>query len=181
VRILILFAHPALEKSRVHRRLVQAVASLPGVTFHDLYERYPNFHIDVDHEQRLLREHDLYVWQHPVYWYSAPALLKQWLDLVLTHGWAYGAKGTALQGRYVLSAISTGGASSSYQRGGFHDATIQDFLLPIRRTVTLCKMTYLDPFVVYGAHRLQSADLDNHADCYAARIVALRDGLEALP
>jgi putative NADPH-quinone reductase len=37
-QVLILFAHPALEKSRVHRRLVRAAQSVPGVTFHDLYE-----------------------------------------------------------------------------------------------------------------------------------------------
>lgn len=28
--------------------------------------------------------------QHPFYWYSTPALLKEWQDLVLEHGWAYG-------------------------------------------------------------------------------------------
>jgi glutathione-regulated potassium-efflux system ancillary protein KefG len=37
-RVLILFAHPALEKSRVNCRLADAVRRLDGVTFHDLYE-----------------------------------------------------------------------------------------------------------------------------------------------
>ena len=46
-RVLILFAHPALQKSRVNRRLVEAVRDLEGITFHDLYELYPDFHIDV--------------------------------------------------------------------------------------------------------------------------------------
>ena len=46
-RVLILFAHPALHKSRVNRRLAAAVRHLEGVTFHDLYEEYPDFNIDV--------------------------------------------------------------------------------------------------------------------------------------
>ncbi len=51
--VLIQFAHPALEKSRVNRHLIQAVRDLPGVYFNDLYENYPDFQIDVAHEQEL--------------------------------------------------------------------------------------------------------------------------------
>lgn len=36
--LLILFAHPALQRSRVNRVLARAVQDLPGVTFHDLYQ-----------------------------------------------------------------------------------------------------------------------------------------------
>ena len=37
-RVLILFAHPVLERSRVNRRLLDGVRDLEGVTVHDLYE-----------------------------------------------------------------------------------------------------------------------------------------------
>ena len=86
-KVLILFAHPALEKSRVNRRLVEAVRDLPDVTIHDLYEEYPDFDIDVPREQTLLMEHDILVLQHPFFWYSTPAMIKEWFDLVLQHGW----------------------------------------------------------------------------------------------
>ena len=112
--ILILFAHPALEKSRVNRRLVDAVRSLDGVTFHDLYEAYPEFDVDVRREQQLLEEHAVVVLQHPLFWYSTPALVKQWEDLVLEHGWAYGASGTALAGKPVLNVVTTGGPERAY-------------------------------------------------------------------
>jgi glutathione-regulated potassium-efflux system ancillary protein KefG len=52
-----LFAHPAFQKSRVHRLLREGVRDLPGVSFHDLYEAYPDLDIDVEEEQRLLLEH----------------------------------------------------------------------------------------------------------------------------
>jgi glutathione-regulated potassium-efflux system ancillary protein KefG len=67
MRTLILFAHPAFQRSRVHRRLAAAVSSLPGITFHDLYESYPRFDIDVPREQSLLLAHDLVVFQHPFF------------------------------------------------------------------------------------------------------------------
>ena len=93
-RVLILFAHPALQKSRVNRRLVAAVQNLENVTINDLYEEYPDFSIDVKREQALLESHDIIIFQHPLYWYSCPALLKEWQDLVLEYGFAYGAQGT---------------------------------------------------------------------------------------
>jgi putative NADPH-quinone reductase len=98
-RVLILFAHPALERSRVNRVLIRDLDQLDGVTFHDLYEAYPDFDVDVAREQALLLEHDTIVLQHPFYWYSTPALIKQWEDLVLQHGWAYGHEGNALRGK----------------------------------------------------------------------------------
>jgi putative NADPH-quinone reductase len=108
--ILILFAHPAYQRSRGNRFLVEAVQQSDAFTFRDLYEHYPDFNIDVAEEQRLLLEHDVIVLQHPFYWYSCPALLKEWLDLVLEHGFAYGHDGEALRGKSMLSAITTGGS-----------------------------------------------------------------------
>src|SRR5690606_18500727 len=129
-RVLVLFAHPALEKSRVGRRLLDAIQSVPSVQIHDLYEEYPEFDIDVEREQELLRSHDVIVLMHPLYWYSTPALLKQWFDLVLEHGFAYGEGGRALQGKRLLCAISTGGTHAAYQPGGYHDITIGELLAP---------------------------------------------------
>ena len=83
-RVLVLFAHPAVQKSRLNVRLAAAACGLPGVTFHDLYETYPDFNIDVPAEQARLEAHEVIVLQHPFYWYSGPALLKEWLDQNLT-------------------------------------------------------------------------------------------------
>ena len=69
-RILVLFAHPALERSRVQHSLLKAIAALPDVLINDLYENYPDFDIDVKREKKLLLAHDIIIWQHPFYWYS---------------------------------------------------------------------------------------------------------------
>ena len=175
-RVLVLFAHPALEKSRVHRRLVERVRGLSGVTLHDLYEAYPDFDVDVRREQELLLAHDVVVLQHPLYWYSTPALVKQWEDLVLEHGWAYGRDGRALVGKVMLNALTAGGPEGAYHPEGANRLTIRELLAPLEQTARLCGMRYLAPFVVFGTHRLRPAEIEGQAAGYAALLAGLRDG-----
>lgn len=174
--VLILFAHPALEKSRVNRHLVAAAREVDGVTVHDLYEAYPDFFVDVKHEQDLLTAHDVIVFHHPFYWYSTPPLLKQWEDLVLEHGWAYGSGGTALRGKTFLSVVTTGGRENAYVEGGYNRFTVRQLLAPIEQTARLCGMRVLPPFVVHGTHRMTSDEVAGHARDYAAVLTALHQG-----
>ena len=174
-RVLVLFAHPALEKSRVHRHLVARRPVRAELTFHDLYEAYPDFDVDVPREQALLAAHDVVVFQFPFYWYSTPALLKQWEDLVLEHGWAYGQHGRALEGKRVLCAVTAGGRAMAYEREGYNRFTVRELLAPIEATVRLCGMAYLAPWVVHGTHRLDPPEIDALAERYAALLDALCD------
>lgn len=173
--IVVLFAHPSLENSRVHQAWLAAISGLEHVEIRDLYQLYPEFDVDVKEEQRILEAHDIIVLQHPLYWYSTPALLKQYQDLVLEHGWAYGAGGVALRGKEVLSAISMGGQQDAYERGGFHDITVDELLAPIRQTVRLCNMHYLPPFLEHGAFLMGPEDVVKSALRYRAALTALRD------
>lgn len=174
--VLIQFAHPALEKSRVNRVLLDAAQGLPGVTVNDLYEAYPDFDVDVDREQELLLRHDFILLHHPFYWYSAPALVKQWEDLVLEHGWAYGREGTALRGKHLMNVVTTGGRAEAYQPEGHNRFTIRQFLAPFEQTARLCKMSYLPPFVVHGTHRLNEAGIEAAAERYRALLTQLAAG-----
>ncbi len=175
-RVLVLFAHPALEKSRVHQRLVARVPDHPDVTFHDLYERYPRLDIDVRGEQALLDAHDTVVLQFPFYWYSTPPMLKQWQDLVLEHGWAYGSTGTALRGKTMLCALSAGGPREAYQEGGYNRLTVRALLAPLERTAILCGMHYLPPWIVYGTHGLSLDVMEERGREYGALLEALVGG-----
>jgi glutathione-regulated potassium-efflux system ancillary protein KefG len=173
-RILVLFAHPALEKSRVNRRLI-ADSAASAVTFNDLYEHYPDFDVDVEREQELMVAHDVVVFHHPLYWYSVPALLKQWIDLVLEHGWAYGSGGDALRGKWLVNAITAGGGQTTYTPEGLNRHTLRQMLAPIEQTAWLCWMKFLPPYVVHGAHTLERGDIDRHADDYQQFIRTLQD------
>jgi len=174
-RILILFAHPAFRKSRINIRLSAGLAELDGVTVHDLYETYPEFDIDVQEEQALLDAHDIVVFHHPLYWYSTPAILKEWQDLVLEHGWAYGSKGNALRGKLFFNIITAGGGAQAYTPEGYNGRTLRQLLAPIEQTSNLCKMRFLPPFVVHGTHAIKIEAVQEHNDRLHQMLVALRD------
>jgi glutathione-regulated potassium-efflux system ancillary protein KefG len=175
-RILILFAHPALEKSRVHWKMIRHIKRLPNVTFHDLYQVYPDMDIDTEFEKKLLLQHDIIVMQHPFYWYSAPALIKQWQDLVLEHGWAYGSGGVALANKKIFNVITCGGPREFYQKKGRNRFTINEMLVPFNQTAFLCHMIYMPPFVVHGTHNLSDTDIELHAVQYEELLIAIQSG-----
>ena len=177
-RVLLIFVHPAIHRSRANRALVNSVRELPGVTLHDLYAEYPHHLIDVRREQELLRQHDAIVWQHPFYWYSAPSLLKEWQDVVLERGFAYGDQGHALRGKRLLSAITTGGPEPSYGPDGYNRYTIRQLLAPFDQTARLCGMEYLAPFVLHGVRELNDAALARAAEQYRERILELKGAVQ---
>jgi putative NADPH-quinone reductase len=118
--------------------MARATARVEGVTLVDLYAEYPDFQIDIDREQGRLVGHDVLVFMHPLYWYSTPAILKEWQDLVLEHGFAYGSQGTALHGKIFFSALTAGGAEAAYQAEGYNHFTIRELLHPLEQTAALC-------------------------------------------
>lgn len=107
-RILVLAAHRFPDDSRINKALIEALRPLPNVTVHELMRVYPDYQIDVAREQELLQAHDVVVMLFPFYWYSSPAILSEWQDAVLTHGFAYGSEGTQLQGKPLQLVVSTG-------------------------------------------------------------------------
>jgi glutathione-regulated potassium-efflux system ancillary protein KefG len=162
----------------MNRAMTAAVDDLYGVTVHDLYRCYPDFYIDVAHEQRLCEEHDVIIFQHPFYWYSTPSIIKEWLDLVLQHGWAYGSEGRALEGKYYFHALTAGGDDSTYRHQGANLFTISELLSPYRATANLCRMRWLPPFAVLGIHQgLADELIRSHALDYRLMVTAFRDEL----
>lgn len=175
-RVLVLYAHPSHDRSRANRMLRAAIEGLEGVTLHDLYETYPDFFVDVRREQRLAEGHDVLVFQHPMYWYSAPALLKEWQDAVLELGWAYGEGGERLHGKHFMQALTTGGHASSYRHGGHAHFEIAELLRPFEQMAHYCGMRCLPPFVTYAARLVDEGELAAQAARYRARIAALASG-----
>lgn len=176
-KVLINFAHPAITRSKINKALRAAVEDIENVTVNDLYANYPDFLIDIKREQQLCESHDVIIFQHPFYWYSTPAIMKEWLDLVLEHGWAYGSQGKALDGKIFLQAITGGGDASTYQKEGFNEFTIGELTSPYRATAKLCLMHWLPPFAVLGIHRgLPEGQVKLHTEDYVRVVTALRDG-----
>jgi putative NADPH-quinone reductase len=177
--ILVLFAHLAIHRSRINRALVQAIRGLEGVLVHDLLEAYPDFYVDVERERALLRAADLVVFQHPIYWYSTPAILKHWQDVVLTRGFAYGEGGTALHGKDFLQVVSTGALAEAYRPDGVHARPLAEYLAPVQQMACFCGLRPLPPLVAYGGHGLPDETIAAHAQRYRDLLQSYRPSTAA--
>jgi len=172
--ILVVYAHPAHHLSRVNQALAEAAAHAEGVELFDLYETYPDFFIDVPAEQARLERAEALVLVHPIQWYSMPALLKEWVDVVFKAGWAYGKGGNALAGKGYCLVASAGSPLTEYAPGALHERPFDDYLPPFRQTAALCGMTWEEPLLLFGAHQMSQADIAAHVEAFVQRLRALR-------
>jgi len=165
-KILLLYAHPESQDSIANRVLLQSAMELDHVTVHDLYAHYPDFFIDIHYEQQLLRDHQIVVFQHPLYTYSCPALLKEWLDRVLSRGFASGQDGNALEGKYWRSVVTTGEPETAYHHSGLNRYPMSDIMRPFELTAQMWRMHWLTRMVIYWARRQTPEVLRNFARAY---------------
>jgi glutathione-regulated potassium-efflux system ancillary protein KefG len=171
-RVLLINGHRDPKASQFGKALFEAASSLPSVTSHALMETYPDFKINGDAERALLSKHEAIVLQFPLYWYSSPAIVKEWLDEVLARGWAYGG-GNALSGKHLLIATTTGGPEKVYQREGGNRFTREEFLRPFEQTAHLCQMVWHRPFIMYGVRYLAETQIQQCCSDYVRRIEQL--------
>ncbi|MEM1141319.1 MAG: NAD(P)H-dependent oxidoreductase [Pseudomonadota bacterium] len=173
-KVLVLYAHPSVERSEVNSRLAALAARHDACTTIDLYALYPDYRIDVDAEQQRLTQHDALVFLFPLFWYSTPALLKEWQDLVLEHGFAYGSGGDALANKDFLCVCSAGGGKDAYRKEGSNHFSLRALLRPLEQTANLCQMHYLPPFALFGS---RSSLTDGRLEEHQRQFEALLDGL----
>lgn len=176
-RILIVHAHPDPAHSRANKQLANAAQQIQGISYVDLYACYPRFKINVDAEQQRLRDHDLIVLQFPVFWYSTPSLLKEWIDLVLEYGFAYGPTGDALAGKWCLLAMTAGGPANAYADTGSNRFDMRALFRPLEQTARLCRMKFMPPFVLFEAQRHGAREqLAQHVNAYRTLLTGLQNG-----
>jgi len=149
MKVLVIVAHPNLEISRVNKAWTNAFQKRRNVTVHDLTATYPDMAIDILAEQALLLEHQRIVLQFPLYWYSSPPILKQWMDLTFQPGFAYAVGGDKLHGKEFVVCTSSGSQRELYRPGSYNNFSVEELLRPIQQTVAYVGATYIPPFVFY--------------------------------
>ncbi|MGF1753294.1 glutathione-regulated potassium-efflux system ancillary protein KefG [Vibrio makurazakiensis] len=164
-KVLVIYAHPEPQTSIANRVMLKKIESLGHVKIHDLYAAYPDFFIDVPFEHELLLEHDVIVFQHPLFMYSCPSLLKEWFDRVLGKGFAFGEK-SALKGKHWRSVITTGGKEEAFGSEGYNRYPLQEILQPFELTAGLCQMHWIEPLVLHWARNVTEMQRYQHAEGY---------------
>ncbi|MVN91362.1 NAD(P)H-dependent oxidoreductase [Mucilaginibacter aquatilis] len=152
MKTLIIVTHPNISESVINKRWIEELKKLSeNYTVHQLYELYPDEKIDVEAEQRLIEQHDKIIFQFPYYWFNAPSLFKKWLDVVMTHGWAYGSKsGYKMEGKKIALAISLGVDESELGESAKYKYTLNELTRPFELSFEYVKANYQAPFAFYG-------------------------------
>jgi putative NADPH-quinone reductase len=176
-RLLVYYAHPGHKFSKANRAMVEQARDVQCIDFVDLYAEYPRFDIDIDREQGRLLDHDVILFQFPMFWYSTPSLIKEWEDLVLETGFAYGAGGDKLTGKRMMLAVTAAGSEDAYAEMGYQHYPFRTFLTPLEQTARLCHMEFSPPYVLFESLRAPGiGDLEPHARGYRRLLEAVRDG-----
>ena len=174
-QLLVYYAHPGHRFSRANAAMAQAARAVEGITFVDLYAEYPRHNIEVDREQQRLLNHEVILFQFPLFWYSSPSLVKEWQDLVLEHGFAYGQDGDRLKGKTLMLALTAAGSPEAYTTQGYQNHPLRSFLTPFEQTARLCKMRFAAPYVLHSALAAQaSGEIAPHAAGYARLLTAIQ-------
>lgn len=191
---LVLVSHPQLADSTSQQFLKE---SLPDETI--IWEHIEGQStLDVAKEQEQLRHADRVILQFPLYWYAAPAGLKQWEDTVLTRTFVYGDHRYPLAGKELGIVVTTGMPEQAFQRGGAENTTLDAALAPLAALAHRAKMTWLPIFPIYQFGYLEAPEklqlvidyqryltqkqpdsLMNRQDWFAHRLSAMVDQLPA--
>ena len=139
--VVIVCGHPDLKISLANKTILEEIAAqCPQVEIRKLCELYPDYKFDIKAEQAALEKADVIIFQYPMHWYGVPGLLKLYIDKVMEHGWAYGSKGTALEGKSFIASLTTGVHEAGFTAEGFVGCTVEDLIFPVAKFAGMCKM-----------------------------------------
>lgn len=168
-KVVVIVAHPDLMKSKANRELTDSVKELENVLLYDLYEQ-PIEKFDVDMWSRLLSDASALVFQFPLYWMSAPFMLKRWQDEVLT----YLSKTPSIAGKPFLVVATTGSDQDAYRTGGRNRFTIDEILRPYQVMALHAGMLWQTPVVAYAVESEEGAkSISMAANQYREKVLNL--------
>jgi glutathione-regulated potassium-efflux system ancillary protein KefG len=174
----ILLFHPNIERSTANAALARAAAGLRHVEIADMAALYPagiDMERDSEREAARLLRADRIVLQFPMQWYSTPALMKQWQDIVLTRmAYIYGdTEGAGLAGKPLMVAATMGAEESTYRPEGRNRFTVAELLAPLQASANRFAMDWRDPFLVFDADGLPADDLAKAGRAYGRALSRL--------
>lgn len=140
MKTLIVLAHPEYEDSNTQQFLIASTKNLEDVSIRYLDEEK----IDKRKEKELLKETDRIIFQFPMYWYSAPFLLKRWLDEIFDDSLI----ANGLKNKELGLVVTMGLSQEDFAAGRSEKFTLSEIFRPFEALANKCQMTYLPIFPV---------------------------------
>lgn len=161
-KTLVLFAHPYFEHSTTNVRLIECYEGIENITFRDLYEDYPDFHIQPFKERKRIVDFDRIIFHFPLIWFGLPPLLKLWIDEVFDMRWITEDGLNILSGKDAVIVTSVGGRHSSYTSLGKYGVSVETLLAGLRVSLNVNKIKLKKVQVIYNADDLSESQLDGY-------------------
>jgi len=132
------------------------------------------FATDIEGEIRKIEWCDLMLWQHPLWWFGLPAILKGWVDRVFAMGRTYGGgrlyENGVFKGKRAMLSLTTGGPAEAYAKGGFN-GDIHAVLRPVHRGILqFTGFNVLAPHIIFAPVRLRDDQRRDILEGYARRL-----------
>lgn len=136
-KTIVLFAHPFLEHSVFNAQVIELYKTDAQVTFRDLYEDYPDFHIAAFRERKRIKGYSKIIFHFPLIWLNIPPLLSLWMSEVLDMRWLSRLNESPLKDKRALIVVSTGGSDMAFSSQGVYGSSVDDFLKPLTKSLEL--------------------------------------------
>lgn len=148
MKTLVLVSHPEYDNSMTEAFLKQCQSDIENVDWVVLDNIQKDFIFDKEQEQQRLAQYDRILFQFPMYWYSAPALVKKYEDDVFTKNFIAHEQEGALKGKEMGIITTLGDPIKDYQVGGREGFSISELLKPYQAIAQRGQMKFLKPFVI---------------------------------
>ena len=152
---MVLFAHPYFEHSTTNVELIKAYQNNPNIVFRDLYEDYPDFHIQPFRERKRIVDFDRIIFHYPMIWFGMPPLLKLWLEEVFDMKWLNEGFPNPLAGKECAIVVTVGGSEESYSATGRYKVALADLTLGLKLSIESNDMLLKDELYIYQADDLK--------------------------
>ena len=139
-KTLVIIAHPEVADSQLQQFLLESSQSLEEVEIHYLIEGQ----FDIKEEQNKLKKFDRIIFQFPMYWYSAPFILKKWIDEVIDYTFSK----TELRHKELGLVVSLGVDEANFASGKSEKFTLSEIFRPFEALANKCQMTFLPIFSI---------------------------------
>ncbi|XP_077568788.1 NAD(P)H dehydrogenase [quinone] 1 [Stigmatopora nigra] len=132
---------------------------------------------DIVAEQRKVKEADLIIFQFPLYWFSVPAIMKGWMDRVLTQGFAFSMKNMydngVFKNKKAILSFTTAATKSMFQPNGIN-GDINVALWPLQNgTLHFCGFQVLAPQIFWSPAHCPIGDRTAMLEQWCARLQGL--------
>ncbi|XP_013883763.1 ribosyldihydronicotinamide dehydrogenase [quinone] isoform X2 [Austrofundulus limnaeus] len=132
---------------------------------------------DITKEQTKVTEADLIIFQFPIYWFGFPAIMKGWIDRVLTHGFAYSQEKRYSQGVFkdkkAMLSFTTRSSESMFSPTGI-DGDMNVTLWPLQNGILhYCGFQVLAPQIFWAPASVADEDCKSMLEAWRTRLQGL--------